>query len=44
VPGKLFSFSILNDREIAPDDKLPDTDVGIEIERALSPLFIKTPE
>ncbi|NIM10726.1 MAG: hypothetical protein GTO45_01970 [Candidatus Aminicenantes bacterium] len=37
-------FSILNDREIAPDDKLPDTGVGIEIERVLSPLFIKTPE
>jgi uncharacterized protein with NRDE domain len=36
-------FSILADRAIAPDDLLPDTGVGIELERFLSPLFISTP-
>ena len=36
-------FAILADRTIAPDDLLPDTGVGIELERFLSPLFISTP-
>jgi uncharacterized protein with NRDE domain len=36
-------FAILADRTIAPDHLLPDTGVGIERERALSPLFIATP-
>ena len=36
-------FSILADDTIAPDDRLPDTGIGIEGERALSSLFIKTP-
>jgi uncharacterized protein with NRDE domain len=36
-------FAILADRTIAPDDLLPDTGVGIEMERFLSPLFISTP-
>jgi len=31
---------LLNDREQAPDDLLPDTGVGTELERLLSPLFI----
>lgn len=36
-------FQINTDEEIAPDDKLPNTGVGIELERLLSPLFIKMP-
>lgn len=33
-------FSLLGDRSIPPDDRLPDTGVGIDWERILSPLFI----
>lgn len=33
-------FDLLGDRSIPPDDRLPDTGVGIEWERILSPLFI----
>lgn len=36
-------FTILSDTETAPDEELPDTGVGIDIERMLSPLFIKGP-
>jgi len=36
-------FTMLGDRELANDDELPDTGVGLELERQLSPLFIKTP-
>jgi uncharacterized protein with NRDE domain len=36
-------FAILADRTIAPDRLLPDTGVGIDLERFLSPLFISTP-
>lgn len=35
-------FDQLYDREIAEDEKLPDTGVGLELERQLSPIFIKT--
>ena len=35
-------FDILQDAEIAADGQLPDTGVGLELERQLSPLFIKT--
>jgi uncharacterized protein with NRDE domain len=35
-------FDILADEQIADDDELPDTGVGVETERALSPLFIRT--
>jgi uncharacterized protein with NRDE domain len=35
-------LSALYDDEIAPDDQLPDTGVGIERERMLSPVFIKS--
>lgn len=35
-------FHQLYDREIAHDDELPDTGVGIELERKLSPIFIQT--
>lgn len=36
-------FTILADRTMAPDHLLPDTGVGIERERLLSPLFIESP-
>jgi uncharacterized protein with NRDE domain len=36
-------FEILADTEIAPDDRLPDTGVGMVFERILSPMFIKAP-
>jgi uncharacterized protein with NRDE domain len=37
-------FELLSDRTLAPDDELPNTGVGIEKERFLSPLFIRTAE
>jgi len=40
-PNKLFE--ILRDEQIAPDDQLPNTGLDIERERALSAMFIKTP-
>ncbi len=40
-PGTLFEF-LYDDRQ-APDDKLPDTGVGLERERVLSSMFIKSP-
>lgn len=36
-------FELLYDDERAADDKLPDTGVGLERERALSSMFIKSP-
>ena len=36
-------FKILSDRTVPPDDQLPDTGVGLEWERVLSPLFIQSP-
>jgi uncharacterized protein with NRDE domain len=36
-------FSILDNREQANDNLLPDTGIGVEYERALSPIFISTP-
>ena len=33
-------FSLLSDRTFAPDDRLPDTGIGVKWERILSPLFI----
>jgi len=35
-------FAMLEDRTIAPDTDLPDTGVGLELERALSPIFIES--
>ena len=35
-------FELLSDRNMPPDSDLPDTGVGIEWERILSPLFIKS--
>jgi uncharacterized protein with NRDE domain len=40
-PESLFEF--LYDDQTAPDDQLPDTGIGLERERALSSMFIKTP-
>ncbi|MCZ2259554.1 NRDE family protein [Sporosarcina sp. G11-34] len=37
-------FTILADEEIAQDTELPQTGVGLDLERKLSPLFIKTPD
>jgi len=37
-------FSFLEDTEMAPDHQLPDTGIGIEYERVLSSIFIKSPE
>ncbi|AXI08600.1 hypothetical protein CUC15_06570 [Oceanobacillus zhaokaii] len=37
-------FKIISNAEIADDKELPQTGMGIELERMLSPLFIKTPE
>lgn len=36
-------FAALDDRRIAADERLPDTGVGLERERALSPRFVRTP-
>ena len=37
-------FAILRDAEPAPDDALPETGVGLEWERTLSPIFIASPD
>ena len=36
-------FDIISDADVAPDALLPNTGVGLDLERQLSPLFIKTP-
>ena len=36
-------FKVLSDETISPDDQLPDTGVGLDRERSLSPAFIKSP-
>lgn len=36
-------FAMLADRRIPPDSQLPDTGVGVEWERMLSPMFIASP-
>ncbi len=36
-------FELMDDREAAPDPDLPDTGVGLEAERLLSPPFIVSP-
>ena len=36
-------FGLLSDQALAADADLPDTGLGLEIERALSAIFIKTP-
>lgn len=39
-PDEEALFALLADRTPAPDDALPDTGVGLELERMLSPVFI----
>jgi uncharacterized protein with NRDE domain len=41
-PEKLFE--LLYDDRRAPDDRLPDTGIGLERERMLSSMFIKSPD
>ena len=36
-------FELLSDRTLASDDELPNTGIGLERERLLSPIFIETP-
>jgi uncharacterized protein with NRDE domain len=36
-------FQLLKNREVPPDGRLPDTGVGMEWERVLSPIFIQSP-
>ena len=42
-PSPEALFHMLLDRTIADDERLPDTGVGIEWERLLSPIFITSP-
>ena len=42
LPSDLFD--IMSDTSIAPDNKLPSTGVGMELERLLSPAFIQSPD
>lgn len=44
IPGPDEFFKILDDREPPPDRDLPDTGVGLERERMLSPAFISSPD
>ncbi|MFH1845383.1 MAG: NRDE family protein [bacterium] len=37
-------LELLGDGELAPDDELPDTGVGLDWERRLSPMFIESPD
>jgi uncharacterized protein with NRDE domain len=41
-PEREALFRLLSDRERAEDSRLPDTGVGVEMERTLSPLFIRS--
>lgn len=46
LPERLGPDDLLNvlaDRTTAPDEALPDTGVGLELERLLSPMFLVTP-
>lgn len=43
VIGANDLLDIFSDNEFAADDMLPNTGVGLDLERQLSPLFIKTP-
>src|SRR5690606_11146339 len=42
-PDPSLLFELLADEEPAPDEQLPDTGVGLEMERLLSPAFIRMP-
>jgi uncharacterized protein with NRDE domain len=43
-PSPVTLFSMLADRSVPDDNKLPDTGVGLEWERMLSPIFITSPD
>jgi uncharacterized protein with NRDE domain len=43
-PSLKEMFQFLSDRAAAPDERLPDTGVGLEMERLLSPVFITSPD
>lgn len=43
-PAPEVLFAMLEDRTQAADEELPETGVGIERERMLSPMFIQTPD
>lgn len=43
VPSPSAFFEMLLDRSVPRDDSLPDTGVGLEWERMLSPIFITSP-
>lgn len=43
APAPEALFELLQDRSVPPDNLLPDTGVGSELERMLSPLFIASP-
>ena len=43
TPSLKRIFALLSDLSRPPDERLPDTGVGLEWERALSPLFIESP-
>jgi uncharacterized protein with NRDE domain len=43
APGIDALFDVLGDRRRAPDSALPDTGVGLDLERQLSPLFLVDP-
>jgi uncharacterized protein with NRDE domain len=43
TPPLEMMFALLADRSRPPDERLPDTGVGLERERVLSPLFIESP-
>lgn len=41
--SKESAFDLLADETLAADDELPDTGVGLDRERILSPIFVRTP-
>lgn len=42
LPDETAIFELLADREVVADDKLPETGVGLEWERLLSPVFVQS--
>lgn len=43
LPDLAPSFELLEDDSVAPDDELPETGVGLELERSLSSIFVRLP-
>lgn len=41
MPDLAPCFELLEDDSVAPDSELPDTGVGVELERALSAIFVR---